>query len=199
MGLVLQRRRRGAGLVVRAFAPRTGARARARQALLSGTALVGALILLAPTISHAQDATWKGSVSGDWNTNGNWSPASVPTGTATFDNTGLTQTVTVSADASIGTIGLSAGAPTYSYTINPGVTFNIVGAGITNSSANAPNFLNNGTLNFSNASTAANANITNNSSLNFNNTSTAGSASSPARTTPAELSRPRSNSPTSSC
>jgi autotransporter-associated beta strand protein len=127
--------------------------------------------------SHAQNATWTGAVpGGDWNTNGNWVPASVPTGTATFDITGATQAVTVSADASIGTIALSAGAPTYSYTINPGVAFDILGAGIVNGSANAPNFLNNGNLNFSNASTAANANIINNSTLSFNNTSTAGSA-----------------------
>jgi len=95
----------------------------------------------------------------------------VPTGTVTFDATGLTQAVTVTADASINTMLLSAGAPTYSYTINAGVTFDILGAGIANISANAPNFLNNGTLNFSNSSTAANANIVNNSVLNFNNAS----------------------------
>jgi fibronectin-binding autotransporter adhesin len=177
MGLVLDRRCSGAGLFVRAFALRTGTRAPARRLLLAGTMLASALAMLAPATSHAQDATWSGSTSGDWNTNGNWSPASVPTGTATFDNTGLTQTLTVSADASINTISLSAGAPTYSYTINPGVAFNIVGAGIVNNSANAPNFLNNGTLNFSSSSTVANANVINNSSLNFNNTSTAGSAS----------------------
>jgi hypothetical protein len=73
-------------------------------------------------------------------TNANWVTASVPTGTATFD--------------AINTMLLSAGAPTYSYTINAGVTFDILGAGIVNNSANAPNFLNNGTLNFSNSSTA---------------------------------------------
>ncbi len=149
---------------------------RARTLLLAGTALAGALIL-APSLAQAQNATWTGSTSGDWNTNANWAPASVPTGTATFDATGLTQAVTVSADASIDTIALSAGAPTYSYTINPGVAFDIVGAGIVNNSANAPNFLNSGTLSFSNSSTAANANIINNSFLNFNNASSVGSAS----------------------
>jgi len=149
---------------------------RARTLLLAGTAFAGALIL-APSLSQAQNATWTGSTSGDWNTNANWAPASVPTGTATFDNTSATQLLTVSADASIGTMLFSAGAPTYSYTINPGITFDIVGAGIVNNSANAPNFLNRGTLNFSNSSTAANANIINNNILNFNNASTAGSAS----------------------
>ena len=140
--------------------------------------LRGVLPVVRPGGAHAQNATWTGAVpGGDWNTNGNWLPASVPTGIATFDNTGLTQAITVSADASINTIALSAGAPTYSYTINAGVAFDILGAGIVNNSANAPNFLNNGTLNFSNSSTAANANIINNSTLSFNNTSTAASAS----------------------
>src|SRR5215472_10377300 len=105
---------------------------RARTLLLAGTALAGALVALAPSSAHAQNATWTGSTSGDWNTNANWAPASVPTGTATFDNTSATQLLTVSADASISMMLFSAGAPTYSYTINPGITFDIVGAGIVN-------------------------------------------------------------------
>ena len=176
MDLVLDRRC-GDG----SFAP--DARARASRSARPQAATCrhragGRAVAFAPNAAHAQNATWTGAVpGGDWNTNGNWLPASVPTGIATFDNTGLTQAVTVSADASINTIALSAGAPTYSYTINAGVAFDILGAGIVNNSANSPNFLNNGTLNFSNSSTAANANIINNSTLSFNNTSTAGSAS----------------------
>jgi hypothetical protein len=133
--------------------------ARARRALFAGTALAGALALLAPNASRAQDATWTGSTSGNWNTNANWLPASVPTGTATFDNTGLTQALTITADASINTITLSAGAPAYSYTINPGVTFSILGAGIVNNSSNAPTFINNGLLNFFNSSAAGSATL----------------------------------------
>jgi autotransporter-associated beta strand protein len=162
--LSLRRRRAGRG-------PRPG------RLLLAGTALAGAL-MLAPSLAQAQNATWTGLTSGDWNTNGNWAPASVPTGTATFDVTARTA-VTVSADASINTMLFSAGAPAYSYTINAGatgVTFDIIGAGIVNNSANAPNFLNNGILNFSNSSTAANAIFVNNSTLNFNNSSTAANA-----------------------
>jgi autotransporter-associated beta strand protein len=133
--------------------------------------------------ARAQDATWTGAASNDWNTNGNWSSASVPSGTATFDNTGLTQSVSISADASIGTIQLSAGAAAYSYAINGGgigssVAFAINGAGIVNNSAFAPSFITNdsGSLAFVNASTAGNATITTNDTLVFGNTSTAGSA-----------------------
>jgi autotransporter-associated beta strand protein len=166
----------GAGEALSLGRRRVGCGPRSHRLVLAGTALAGALVL-APGLAQAQNATWSGSASGNWNINANWVPASVPTGTATFDATGLTQAVTVTADASINTMLFSAGAPTYSYTINAGVTFDILGAGIVNNSANAPNFLNNGTLNFSNSSTAANANIVNNSVLNFNNASSVGSAS----------------------
>jgi hypothetical protein len=149
MDLVLDRRC-GNGQLLSTIRRRTGHVARARKPLLVGAALAGALAMLAPLTLRAQDATWTGSTSGDWNTNGNWSPASVPTGTATFDNTGLTQALTVSANASISTIALSAGAPAYSYTINPGVAFAILGAGIVNNSSNVPTFINNGSLIFSN-------------------------------------------------
>jgi autotransporter-associated beta strand protein len=169
-------RRCGAGEALSLLRRRAGCGPRPRRLLLAGTALAGAL-MLASSLAQAQNATWTGAVpGGNWNTNGNWAPASVPTGTATFDITGATQAVTVTADASINTMLFSAGAPAYSYTINPGVAFDIVGAGIVNNSANAPNFLNNGTLSFSNSSTAANANVVNNNIMNFNNTSTAGSA-----------------------
>jgi hypothetical protein len=150
MGRVLDRNC-GAGELLRLLRQRVGRGPRPRRLLLAGTALAGAL-MLAPSLAQAQNATWTGSTDGNWNTNANWLPASVPTGTATFDATGLTQALTVTADASINTMLFSAGAPTYSFTINPGVAFDIIGAGIVNNSANAPNFLNNGTLNFSNSS-----------------------------------------------
>jgi autotransporter-associated beta strand protein/T5SS/PEP-CTERM-associated repeat protein len=171
-------RRCGAGEALSLLRRRAGRGPRPRRLLLAGTALAGAL-MLAPSLAQAQNATWTGSTDGNWNLNANWLPASVPTGTATFDATGLTQAVTVTADASINTMLFSAGAPAYSYTINAGVTgvtFDIIGAGIINNSANAPNFLNNGILNFSNSSTAANAIIVNNNTLNFNNSSTAANA-----------------------
>jgi uncharacterized protein with beta-barrel porin domain len=168
--------------------------------LLTTTAAVA---LLAAMPVHAQDATWTGAGGGNWNTNGNWSPATVPTGTATFDNTGLTQSLNISASTSINTLLFAAGAPAYSYAIISGARFDIVGAGIINNSPNAPSFFLasisilafsnsstagnaviatnglNSVTTFANSSTAGTATITNTSfgSTTFNNTSTAGSAS----------------------
>jgi len=146
------------------------------RSLLAGTCLA-ALAILVPNAVHGQNATWTGTASGDWNTNGNWSPATIPTGQATFDNTGLNHSVGISANASINTIMFSAGAPTYSYTISgAGVFFNILGTGIVNNSSSAQTFvINNGSnFVFNNTSTAGNAAITNNADLSFVNSSTAG-------------------------
>jgi autotransporter-associated beta strand protein len=105
----------------------------------------------------------------------------VPTGTATFDNTGLTQSLNISANASINTMLFAAGAPAYSFAINSSVRFDIVGAGIINNSSNAPTFslTSISILAFSNNSTAGNAVIANNgfnSVTTFSNSSTAGTA-----------------------
>jgi len=71
-------------------------------ALLASTALVG---LAAPVA--AQDATWLASPgTGDFNTNANWSPATVPTGTASF-GTSNTTTPTVG-DATLSGFTLNA-------------------------------------------------------------------------------------------
>jgi autotransporter-associated beta strand protein len=75
----------------------------------------------------------------------------------------------------------AAGAPAYSFAINSGVRFDIVGAGIVNSSSNAPSFslTSISILAFSNNSTAGNAVIATNglnSITTFSNSSTAGTA-----------------------
>ena len=116
-----------------------------------------AAAFLAAMPAYAQVATWTGSTSGNWNTNGNWSPATVPTSTAIFDNTGLNQSLNISANASINTMPFIAGAPAYSFAINSGVRFDVVGAGIINNSSNAPSFslTSISILAFSNSSTAA--------------------------------------------
>ena len=60
----------------------------------------------------------------------------VPDNIATFtNNPGAPTSVTIANDASINTIQFDAAAPAYSFTINNGVTFNINGTGIANSSA----------------------------------------------------------------
>ena len=107
----------------------------------------------------------------------------MPTGTAIFDNTGLNQSLNISATASIITMLFNAGAPAYSFAINSGDSLIVVGAGIVNTSSNAPNFLVTpiATLSFTNSSTAGNAVITNNANFfsavtTFSNSSTAGTA-----------------------
>jgi hypothetical protein len=51
--------------------------------LRSSTLLASGLLALAAP-AQAQDATWNLNGTGVWNTNTNWTPATVPTGTATF-------------------------------------------------------------------------------------------------------------------
>lgn len=103
-----------------------------RLALLSG-------ISLSAVTAHAQ--TWVGGNAGDpneWVESNNWSPATVPTATATF---GASATTTVANDNGVvivGGISFTAAAPTY--TINGDNTFIINGAGIVNSSVSAQTF-----------------------------------------------------------
>jgi autotransporter-associated beta strand protein len=147
-----------------------------RAALLAGVGL-GALAVLAPDGAYAVDGTWLGgqppSVT-EWNQGSNWSsnPA-VPDDIATFTS-GVNTTVTNFGSAAINTIQFDSTAPAYSFT-NFGF-FTINGAGIVNNSASAQSFTNNAFIQFSNASTAANAAITNNGALTFVDTSSAGSA-----------------------
>jgi autotransporter-associated beta strand protein len=143
--------------------------------VLAGTALAGALAFLGPNASRAQDATWNGSISGDWNTNGNWSPASVPAGTATF-GAAPTNSLTFSASATIGTMQFSAGATAYSFDLS-GRFLTIDGSGIVNNSSNAPLFNTFGLLEFDNSATAGNATINNTpGTTTFTGTSSAGTA-----------------------
>ena len=160
-------------------------------ALLSATALSGAA-------AHAQDATWlTNPASGDFNTAGNWSPATVPSGTAFF-GASQTTSLSLSANTTIGGWTFNAGAPLYSF--NNGNVLQFTGAGIfsnfngtaaiidnsdeidfnNNSSAlGNVDVDNNGTVTFNNNSTAGNATITNQpgtETVSFNNNSTAGSA-----------------------
>jgi autotransporter-associated beta strand protein len=122
----------------------------------------------------AQDATWLANPgSGDFNTAANWTPAAVPTGTASF-GTSTTTSLSLSNGISLGGFTFNAGASAYSF-IN-GYLLNFTGAGIVINGGSAT-ITNNNALNFYNTSTAGNATITNNNILNFLDTSTAGSAS----------------------
>ena len=160
-----------------------------RAVLLAPAALIGAATLPAA----AQDATWNLNGTGDFNTAANWTPATVPTGTAFFGTSNQTN-VSVAAFTTIGGWTFNAGASNYTFTIGGGILLGFNGAGIvinggsatiTNnafmafgngSTAGSATITNNGTINVGNGSTAGSATITNNGSLNFFGGSTAGSA-----------------------
>jgi autotransporter-associated beta strand protein len=128
----------------------------------------------------AQNATWTG-LGAEWTTNGNWSPNSVPSNTATFTNNGAPSSVTISSSTSINEIFFSSNAPPYSFTVQGGATvFSIEGAGVVNDSSSTQSFTNNSAnISFGNSSTAGNAFILNagTGNLEFTDTSTAGNAS----------------------
>jgi autotransporter-associated beta strand protein len=131
-----------------------------RAHLLTTTAAVA---LLAALPARAQDATWLVNPgSGNFNTAANWTPPTVPTGTAFFGPSNTTliafQPFTTT---SIGTLQFNANAPAYSFITSDGLTtsISITGAGIVNGSSNAPTFIigNQANIFFRNASTAGNA------------------------------------------
>jgi autotransporter-associated beta strand protein len=131
-----------------------------RAHLLTTTA---AAALLAALPARAQDATWSTAPgSSNFNTAANWTPATVPTGTAFF---GASNTTSIAFQAftttSVGTLQFNPGAPAYSFTTENGfsTSISITGTGIVNNSSNAPTFI-----------------IGNQANIFFRNTSTAGSA-----------------------
>lgn len=138
-------------------------------ALLLASASVGILSAHAAT-----DGIWTGP-GAEWTTGTNWSSTpTVPDNTATFDNNGAPTSVVISTSTSINVIQFNAGAPAYSFSVGAPTTFDVSGAGINNSSSNAPGFTNSGMIRFFNSSTAGNATFTNNSTLQFFNSSSAG-------------------------
>ncbi|HEX8164976.1 MAG TPA: autotransporter domain-containing protein [Beijerinckiaceae bacterium] len=156
------------------------ARSPLRAWLRSSTLLAGGALAFAGS-AQAQDATWlPNPPSGNWNSAVNWSPATVPTGTATFATSSRTDIGFSDLVTSVGTIRFNPGASAYTFTIGP--TFrqlNVTGTGIVNNSGATQSFnILNGFLSFSNAATAgSNVRITaTDASISFANTSNAGSA-----------------------
>src|SRR5262249_22149652 len=152
-----------------------------RAYLLATTA---AAALLAAMPARAQDATWSTAPgSSDFNTASNWTPTTVPTGTAFFGASTITNlTFNPGAANSLDGFTFNAGAPAYSFTLTSASRLTFTGAGIVNNSSNAPSFFvpANSLLAFTNSSTAGNAIITNSGSgavTQFSNSSTAGNAS----------------------
>ena len=146
------------------------------RAALLGSVSLGALAMLGPNPVHAQDATWTGSADSNWNNDINWSPAGAPAGTATFSAAPTTSLTFSSSFTTIDTLQFTTTAPAYSYNLF-GQALVIGGAGVLNSSSNAPTFNAFGLLEFDNAATAGNAIINNTpGATTFTGTSTAANA-----------------------
>ena len=129
--------------------------------------------MLPPGMARAQDATWSTNPgNGDFNTPGNWTPATVPTGTASFGTSTVT-TLSFSADSTVGGWTFNTGASHYTFTNAQTLQFNGAGIVVNGGSATITNNFN---ILFNNNSSAGNAAITNNDGLSFNNGSTAGTA-----------------------
>jgi hypothetical protein len=148
------------------------------------------------------NATWAAQpTSGDWNTAANWSPASVPTGTATFDATSNPEVNFVpGSTATVQQIVFTAQAPAYTVnfapiTANEPPTLIISGTGCSNAGKKLQQFFIEGSaqayteaqLQFTSSASAGNSNISysvgpasanahGGGAIDFNNSSTAGSA-----------------------
>ena len=133
-------------------------------------------LMLGLSSAIAGSATWLTSPgTGDWNTAGNWTPGGPPNGmpdTATFQTSNVSA-VSISANTQVDGVVFSGGATTaYTITVNPAVTLSISGAGISDNSGIAQNFVtavdgsgNRGILQFRNSSTAGVGIFTNNRSV----------------------------------
>ena len=172
-------------------------RGEVRAHLVATTAVAA---LLAATSAHAQDATWQiNPGSGDFNTAGNWRPATVPTGTASFGISTIPNlTFNLGAANSVNNFIFDNLAPVYSFSLAALSSLTFTGAGIfaapngvqittsplsnlvftNNSTAGTATttITNSGTVTFAGTSSAGGATIANNFRLFFTNTSTAGNA-----------------------
>ncbi|WP_349253166.1 autotransporter domain-containing protein [Bradyrhizobium sp. CIAT3101] len=149
---------------------------RLRAALLTSSALALAWMLPA-TPSHAQDATWLANPgSGDFNTGANWTPATVPTGIATFGTSSTTSLTFSQANTTVGGLTFNAGASNYTFTSGQNLLFDGAGIVINGGSASIINNTSAGQIGFNNSATAGSASITNGGGLYFFGLSTAGSA-----------------------
>jgi len=92
----------------------------------------------------AGSAAWLANPgTGDWNTAGNWTPATVPNASidiATFGLSSVTQ-LSLSANTEINSLVFDAGASAFTTTIEPGLGLTFSGLGITNNSGVTQNFV----------------------------------------------------------
>ena len=105
---------------------------RLRSAARQSLAVLLATTALGVVAAHAVDATWVGGNAGDpneWVENNNWTPATVPTGIATFTNTGVTTVANDNGIVLIGEVLFTAAPNAQAYTININNPFIVNGAG----------------------------------------------------------------------
>src|SRR5262245_16987939 len=96
--------------------------------LCLGIAALVAGLTLGTVQAQAQNATWLlNPGTGNFNTDANWTPATVPTGTAFFGASNTTA-LSFSANTTVGGWTFNAGAPAYTFTTSNLLDFN--GAGI---------------------------------------------------------------------
>jgi autotransporter-associated beta strand protein len=149
---------------------------RSRRGLRIAALLAG--VSLSAVAAHAQDATWNLNGTGEFNTPSNWTPATVPTGTAFFGVSNQNNVTFSATTSNINSWTFNAGASNYNFIINaPLLTggINFFGAGIVLNGGTA-NIINSSTLGFS-SGTAGSATIINNAGVVvFSGSSTAGSA-----------------------
>jgi autotransporter-associated beta strand protein len=102
------------------------------------------LLLSVAGNTFAGNATWDlNPGSGDWNTATNWSPATVPNGsadTATFGGSNTTA-VSISANTIVDGITFAPGASSFTITASSGLVLTLSGVGITNDSGITQNFV----------------------------------------------------------
>ncbi len=131
---------------------------------------------------YAQNATWLRPAprSGDFNTPTNWTPATVPTGTASFGTSNNTALSFSAPTTRIGGWTFNAGAPAYTFINIQPLTFTGAGIDVNGGSATITNNARPASCRFFNSSTAGSATI--------NNTPAACISATPAR--PAALPSP---------
>jgi hypothetical protein len=155
------------------------------------------LIFIVPTVTYATSAQWDlDPISGDWNTDANWTPNEVPNGPADVATFGLSNTTSVSISANTevnGIIFTPAATSSYIITKNSVFTLTISGTGIVNNSGFFQKFVTNGgplggagQISFTNSATAGSFTMFTNhpgttgfiggGHTSFFNTSTAGTA-----------------------
>src|SRR5436190_4391223 len=103
------------------------------------------LMFLVPAVTYAISAQWDlDPISGDWNTDANWTLNRVPNGASDIATFGLSNTsdVSISANTEVNSIVFTPAASNpYTLTASPGLTLTISGVGIVNNSGRTQKLL----------------------------------------------------------